>query len=196
LKKINIPVLTILFAFITGILIYENTIQNVKIVSFIGIFSFLCLLTFHRIALKKSFSELPFFIGIGILFSSLGYIISYKADVLNDKHHYTYSDTSESVPLIFSIKDQLKPTLYQDKFVVELQSLNGHYSSGNLLLNIHKDSLTSLPKIGQWYHLKTKIAPLPFPKNPYQFDYGTYLKRKQIYGQLTIHRDDMIISNN
>ena len=56
--------------------------------------------------------------------------------------------------------------------------------SGKLLLNINKDSLHHSFIIGNRLQIQGSLYPNMAPKNPFQFDYGTYLKNKQIYGQL------------
>jgi competence protein ComEC len=66
--------------------------------------------------------------------------------------------------------------------------------SGKLLLNINKDSLNHSFIIGNRLQIQGSLYPNMAPKNPFQFDYGTYLKNKQIYGQLYANATQIKVS--
>lgn len=196
MKQINLPILKILLALIAGILVYDAV--KVPLSWLIG-FIFFCIVIvglFHRLAFKKSLLTIPFTLGILCLFVGLGYLTMERSDVLNDSDHYTYHVSNSQSTFLFDIVEQLKPTLYQDKFIARVKTVDGNIISGKVLLNVHKDSTQSTLKVGDWYHSRTSLLPLPKPKNPYQFDYGTYLERKQIYGQISVDYAELLLSKH
>ena len=46
--------------------------------------------------------------------------------------------------------------------------------------------------MGHWYYARASIRELPTVKNPYQFDYGSYLRKKKIYGQFFVKSDELL----
>jgi len=157
LKIINFSIIYILLGTLVGILIYDIVDWSLYISIFVSLFSFTGLITLHLFAKKKTFSELPFIIGVCLLFLTIGYLTRYRADVLNQKNHYSYFKKDISQTLLFSIEKELKPSQYQHKYIIKLHQIDKQSVSGIALLNLSKDSLSVLPKIGQWYHSKTEF---------------------------------------
>lgn len=117
---------------------------------------------------------------------AIGYTTRSAQDHLQDRSHFTHLRTQENQTLLLSINEPLKPTIYQDKYVASIHKINNQNSSGHVLINVTKDSLVAPLQVGAWYYVRAPLLDLPTPKNPYQFDYGAYLERKQIYGQLSV----------
>ncbi len=196
MKTINRSIIFILLGTLAGIFLYGTINWSVFVIIAVGTLSFCALIILHLFAKKKSFSELPFIIGICILFICIGYFTRYRTDVLQHKNHYSHFKKESSQTVLFSIEKELKPSQYQYKYIAKLHRIDTQAVSGTILLNLSKDSLAAIPKIGQWYHSRTTLEDLPVPKNPYQFDYGKYLKKQQIYGQLFITSNEMLLSNH
>lgn len=195
MRKLNLPILQILITLGIGIIIYDYL--QVALVSIISIaVSIVILLIFlHKYATKKVFSEIPFILTLCALFITLGYLTRERANDLKDSQHYTYSKTSNSQKILFSIEETLKPTRYYDKYVIQVRKIQEQNGSGKILLNVTKDSLSKLLRVGEWYYVQSDIQSLPKPKNPYQFDYGAYLERKEIFGQLSLPRQELLKSD-
>jgi len=195
-NRINTPILIILLSIIVGIVCYDVYHIPTLWIAIAIIFSCGLLIILHKFAYRKSLPSIAFTVGFSILFITIGYLASIRSNVLNDDTHFAHRDASTQSSLLFSINEVLKPTHYQDKYVVTLKTMDKEIASGKVILNINKDSASNPLRVGQWYHARTRLLALPVPKNPYQFDYGDYLRRKQIHGQLSIKKDELLISRH
>ena len=102
------------------------------------------------------------------------------------KNHFTQLPNIFEQPHTFTIvlKEKLKSTANNQRYVALVNQIDTTKCSGKLVLNINKDSLHHSFIIGNRLQIQGSLYPNTAPKNPFQFDYGTYLKNKQIYGQL------------
>jgi competence protein ComEC len=102
------------------------------------------------------------------------------------KNHFTQLPNIFEQPHTFTIvlKEKLKNTANNQRYVALVNQVDSTKCSGKLLLHINKDSLHHSFIIGNRLQIQGSLYPNMAPKNPFQFDYGTYLKNKQIYGQL------------
>ncbi|MFM2009872.1 MAG: hypothetical protein RLZZ479_262, partial [Bacteroidota bacterium] len=102
------------------------------------------------------------------------------------KNHFTQLPNIFEQPHTFTIvlKEKLKSTANNQRYVALVNQVDSTMCSGKLLLNINKDSLHHSFIIGNRLQIQGSLYPNMAPKNPFQFDYGTYLKNKQIYGKL------------
>jgi len=101
--------------------------------------------------------------------------------------HYTHAKTfglTNYNVLTLKVIAILKPTIYQNKYFVEIKTFNRHKTQGKLLLNIAKDSTKQLLAIDDVLYTKSIISLIQKPKNPHQFDYGRYLEKNQVYHQI------------
>ena len=123
---------------------------------------------------------------IFIFFIVLGNALHSRLLPVNQEFHFSHRASYQNQNTVLEIQEILKPTSYQHKYIGKVYSSDGHYSSGKLLVNINKDSVSN-PKygIGNRLYVRGSIDPLPVTRNPYQFDYGKYLRHKGIYGQLS-----------
>lgn len=195
MRKLNLPILQILITLGIGIIMYDYLqVALVRIIS-IAVSLVILLILLHTYAIKKVFSEIPFILTLSVLFITLGYLTRERANDLRDSQHYMYSKTTNSQTILFSIEETLKPTRYYDKYIVKVKKIQEQNGSGRILLNVSKDSLSQLLRVGEWYYVHNDIQSLPKPKNPYQFDYGAYLERKEIFGQLSLPRQELLKSD-
>lgn len=146
----------------------------------------------HLLAFKNAQWSIPFGIGLIFLFTTLGVANKRLKDPLRSAHHYAHHNDSTTHTYLFSIQEKLKPSAYQHKFIAQLHQKDSKPITGKVLVSINKDSTQRMPDLGHWYYARTAMATLPFAKNPYQFDYGAYLKKKQIYGQFFIESDQLL----
>lgn len=112
---------------------------------------------------------------------------------LKDGSHYARKTHGQEQPLVFEVRAQLKPTTFQNKYVVQLKQANRKAATGKLLLNVSKDSSHSLLKVGQHIATHSIIQDVPRPKSPYQFNYGTYLKKQHIHGQIHARSHELLL---
>jgi competence protein ComEC len=134
-------------------------------------------------------------------FGILGFMTMISIGVLNSslhddrqfKNHYSNVVTLDDSlsTLTFRISEVLKPSMYHDKYVVEIINANSKSVNGKSLLNIDKDSTSKPLKVDELLITKTAFKELLSPLNPHQFDYKAYLKRQQIYHQLFVTHSEL-----
>ena len=102
------------------------------------------------------------------------------------KNHFTQLPNIFEQQHIFTIvlKEKLKSTAINQRYVALVNQIDTAKCSGKIVFNINKDSLHNSFIIGNRLQIQGSLYPNTAPKNPFQFDYGNYLKNKQIYGQL------------
>jgi competence protein ComEC len=126
-------------------------------------------------------------IGIGV--------ISYS--IQNEKlqpNHYTNLKTSQALnSIIFKIEERLKTDNYNTKYIVSLRSFNAESATGKLLINIKRDSLNPPLAIDNLLFSSSKLQDIQRPLNPHQFDYSNYLELNQVYHQLYIKQDELLL---
>jgi len=112
------------------------------------------------------------------------------------KNHFTQLPNIFEQPHTFTLvlKEKLKSTANNQRYVALVNQVDSTMCSGKLLLNINKDSLNHSFIIGNRLQIQGSLYPNMAPKNPFQFDYGTYLKNKQIYGQLYANATQIKVS--
>mgnify|MGYP000032122401 CR=1 FL=1 len=146
----------------------------------------------HRLAYKNIQWSIPFGIVLIFLFTILGIANKTLKNPLRSTHHYTCFQDKDTHTYLFSIQKKLKPSAYHHKFIAQLHKKDSTPITGDVLISVEKDSAHTIPKMGHWYYTRTSIKDLPIAKNPYQFDYGAYLKKKQIYGQFFVKGNELL----
>ena len=112
------------------------------------------------------------------------------------KNHFTQVDAVFEQTHTFNLvlREKLKSSTSSQRYIALVQQIDTTNCSGKILLNIKKDSLHHSFIIGNRLQIQGNLYPNVTPKNPNQFDYGSYLKNKQIYGQLYADGSDIKIS--
>ncbi len=179
-----------------GIILVDYVDVPVTILASILVGLLTLLITIHIVIQRSRYLEL-FSVCIGAFFICTGYLLHKSVLPEYNTYHYTHFTSSNVETLFIEIKERLKPTSYQDKFVGVLKKIDGERASGLILININKDSLSKRTlQVGDHIHIRTAIDKVPTPRNPYQFDYGNYLKRKKIYGQVTVKKYSILNSES
>jgi len=197
LKPLNSPVVLSLFGLIIGIALADYV--NYAFYSAFAVLSgVLCILIVVYIIAKRKlgFSWL-FSLFTLFFFCCLGYVLHKRILPENTAFHYTQIDQERTNTVFLEIKEVLKPSTYQDKYISQVLRLGDQPTKGLLLLNTNKDSILSNQlQVGSRYYIHQAIQPVPVPRNPYQFDYGAYLKPKQIHGQLSVSFKELLVSES
>ncbi|MCY2688634.1 ComEC/Rec2 family competence protein [Salinimicrobium sp. TH3] len=135
-------------------------------------------------ARKLLFPDLFFGSSVLLLFFLLGIVVSSLHLPQHQPNHYLNKISSEEIPLLkLGIKESLKPDLYSNKFIAEVEAVNGKSSFGKLLLLTPKDSLKKPFLEGEKIMLSSPLDPIAAPLNPHQFDYSAFMSRKDIWRQ-------------
>ncbi len=112
----------------------------------------------------------------------------------NIPSHYTKSITPNSINhLTLKVTERLKPDLYNEKYVASIMSLNEKEVSGTLLINIKKDSLIEPLNVDNILYTSAQLTPIQGPLNPHQFNYKTFLERRNVYHQLYLTPKDYVV---
>jgi len=189
MKGINPTFLIALPALILGIVItplFNITLSESGYV-FCALFLFVAAVHF---ALKlKQMQSIISTLAVFFLFVSLGNLLFSLSDPKNQKSHYTYWIQHQKPENNFylRIEEKLRPAFYSARFVVTVTQIGTKTTSGKLILNIEKDSASPLLSlhVDDQILVKTALAEITPPRNPYQFDYQEYLRKAGIYHQIT-----------
>ncbi|MDT0553209.1 ComEC/Rec2 family competence protein [Urechidicola vernalis] len=107
------------------------------------------------------------------------------------KNHYSYK-LDQSNLAEARIIEVLAPSNYHNKYVVEIESINGESLFGKVLLNLEKDSFPNY-NVDNRLFLNPEFREVNKPLNPYYFNYRKYLERKEIYHQVTSNRSEVLM---
>lgn len=185
MKSLNFIIIKLTVCLITGILIgfYFTIPLKYNISAFCTL---MLALTLYYFLQNKKKTFLFGFIAY-ILMTLLGTLTVRLHNPKSFKNHYTnliQLETDSTRNSLLKIKDVLKSGNFHDKYVVEILKIDNKIYSGTLLINIAKDSTLQPLKVGSVFMLNERLNTIPIPKNPYQFDYKSYLERQYIYHQI------------
>lgn len=194
MSLINITAFKITLFFLLGILCSHYFNFELIVLQKLAAFILVLLLVAWFRSRKIIFQDGVFaFLSFSTLFI-FGALVYQLHQPINHATHYTQNEFNKEKALFqLKIKSQLKPDLYNEKFVVAVRSINGTAISGDLLLLISKDSIVSEIEVDEQVFISSEIQDLPSIKNPYQFDYANYLNQLGIYHQLRIRKEDILL---
>ncbi|HEU4496049.1 MAG TPA: ComEC/Rec2 family competence protein, partial [Flavobacterium sp.] len=111
------------------------------------------------------------------------------------KNHYANIIEPEKDYLVAAILiENLKSGTRNERYIAKITSLDSIKAQGRILLNIKKESLDKKLEIGTRLLYYGKIYEHRKPDNPDQFDYGKYLERKSVYGQIYAVASDIKVN--
>lgn len=187
MKLLNFTIIKLTICLIIGILIAYFTNVSLTYSLNASAFLLLVLLIFYLIAIKQ-FTKTVWFGFLAFLTTiSIGILITNLHNQQHFKNHYSQKiliENSSDQSVTFRIKAVLKPSLYHNKYIVDILKVEGKSVSGKLLLNIQKDSLHKSLKVDEIFITTTPLENIKAPLNPNQFDYKHYLEKQYIYHQL------------
>ena len=76
-----------------------------------------------------------------LFFIALGHILHSRILPKNQELHYTHISKQTDTNTLLEIKEILKPTSYQNKYIGKVYSVDSQNRTGDILININKDSL-------------------------------------------------------
>ena len=189
MKVLQYPLTQITLFFVFGIVFnrYINVefstgllLLAVTFLFFIGAF------IMHYIKSSPLISK--FFTTVSLLLSfAIGIFTAIFHQDTNDQKHYVHSIAVEDghlSKLKVVLVERWKPTAKNERYVAEISQLDNQTTTGKILVNFRKDSLSTDLQIGMKLAISAKVFPLQKPLNPDQFDYSSFLKNKSIFGQI------------
>src|SRR5690606_4082511 len=91
------------------------------------------------------------------------------------------------VSITLIVREKLKNTNYNQRYIALVQTIDNKDYSGRILVSIPKKNIPNPFEVGTILRIQGTLVKNKKPDNPNQFDYGNYLKQKQIYAQLYVH---------
>lgn len=149
-------------------------------------------LTSSIILLKntKFIPKIGFQISVYFFFIFLGWWLMLSQLESNQSTHFSHFLKDNSLAKV-QIIDFLKPTKYQDKYIVKILNMGENSTSGKSILLVKKDSLANKLALGQQLIVPNEFIEIAKPKNPHTFDYANYMAKRGIYYQNTVEKNWM-----
>ncbi|PIV92906.1 MAG: competence protein [Flavobacteriaceae bacterium CG17_big_fil_post_rev_8_21_14_2_50_33_15] len=187
MKILNFSIIKLTLCLIIGILI--GYFFDVPIMHLSYVLGFLTLIftAIYIISRKQFIKTIEFGAITFIMMVCIGMLTVNFHDQKNHSTHYTNFISIEKdsiVKITFRIRDVLKPSFYDHKYIVDILNVDDTIVSGKSILNVKKDSLNKPFSVDEIFITKTdfkKVFPL---LNPGQFNYKLYLEKQYIYHQL------------
>jgi competence protein ComEC len=188
MKLLNFPIIKLTLFLIIGILLATFFTLPFYLILFLSI-ALLGFLLVTLILAKKQIHKTIWF-GLLAYFTTvcIGVLIVQLHNQKQFNSHYTHSFSSKNNSthqITFKVKNILKPTLYHDKYIVDILKIDNKTVTGKLLFNIDIDSLENKINIDDVLFVSTSLKDINRPLNPYQFNYSAYLKKQYVYHQIS-----------
>lgn len=149
----------------------------------------------YWLLLKQKIDRKPYFallaylcmVGIGINAYNI------QNEKLHANHYTNLHEDYASTAISFQIEERLKPDAYNNKYIVAIKSIANKPATGKLLINIKHDSLYEQLPVDAILFTSTQLQTIQKPLNPHQFDYSKYLELKQVYHQLYLTQNEILL---
>ncbi|MGQ7945547.1 ComEC/Rec2 family competence protein [Flavobacterium sp. WC2509] len=197
MKVLQFPLTRITLAFIAGIILayYIKPIPSI-------VYIFLTISTLFFIGIYYSFigNTKPHFL-FGITTYLLAFSIGTTTQTVHtdslQQNNYTQRKNIFDKKHTFTVtlREKLKTNAFSERYIAQLNFVDEKKTSGRILLNIHKNSLTHSFIIGNQLKINALLNKNKSQKNPNQFDYSKYLENKQIYAQLYAESNEIQINS-
>ena len=186
MKVFDFPLIKITSCFVLGLICAYYTkptflLTISSLLPAIVVLFFLFFLSKKRTNLRSFFGFMT--LVVSFLSGAFTFVSNYQT--LHSNHYcHSVSITDKEYTFEILIREKLKNTLANDRYIADVIAINHQKSFGKIIFNIRKK--TAIPKIIIGSHLQVSGALYlnRAPNNPNQFDYGTYLENQQIYAQI------------
>ncbi|ARV16203.1 ComEC/Rec2 family competence protein [Polaribacter sp. SA4-12] len=129
----------------------------------------------------------------------LFFFIGVSSVFINDNRNYDSfyeHHLEENSTVILQIRTILKPGNYYNKYEANVIKIDGVKTTGIVLLNIKRDSVSTSLKVDNQILLKPILKELIPSLNPHQFDYKSYLAKQGIHHQLFTEKHQFLKLNS
>jgi len=196
MKVLQFPLLKITGSFVLGILCAHYAKPSFLLALLCLLVGMAVLCFFFFTSKKNIFQKFSFGVATLIVSFFIGVFTLVSNNQTLNANHYLHqlsnSDKEYSSEIV--VKEKLKNSNKNDRYVAFLYKLNHKESCGKVILNIKKDSILQTIEIGTHLKVIGSLYVNRNPNNPNQFDYGNYLENQQIYAQLYADASDIKIS--
>ena len=196
MKVLQFPLARITFGFVLGIIAAFYLKPNPQIVFLLLLISFLAVAITYFLSRKNIILPLYFGLATYLLSFFIGISTQITHNDFFQKSNYIHYRSIFEKPQALSItlREKLKSSNANDRYIAIVNRVNQTESSGRVLLNVRRDSLNHKFQIGDILQIKTTLQKNSSPCNPNQFDYSKYLENKQIFAQLYAQANEISIS--
>ncbi|CAM1350827.1 ComEC/Rec2 family competence protein [Tenacibaculum crassostreae] len=181
------PILFLVFL-ILGIML--QFYQSIWKYSFPIFFLILVVTIFVLFILKLKSLKVWFSIIVAFVFILIGIAAVFIQNPKNYSNYY-FKNYQPNETIVITIHQILKPGNYYTKYIAKVTQVNNIKTTGNVLVNIKKDSGSFPLKVNQQFILKPEFKELIPPLNPHQFNYKEYLAKQHIYHQLFLNNSEL-----
>ncbi len=164
--------------------------------TFIGIFFVVFIITLY-LSKKDFIQKIYFGIATYLLFFQIGCFNHVIHNEIYNENNYVHLIKNEtdyhSVELV--LREKLKGNSKVDKYIGLVKKVDNKSCSGRILVQIHDANGDSRIQIGSNFQIYGKCILNKKSLNPNQFDYGSYLNNKSIFGQIYTNAYSIKISD-
>ena len=161
---------------------------------FLGLLFLIFCISFLR-ARRKLFDDAFFGICTWSLIFSLGMATAYLHQPKNQQHHYINLQSTKADLMQIRVIEALKPNLYNQPYIAEVErifsSKNSIPVTGKILLNISKDSISSIIQPGMKLIVPNQTTNIAKPLNPYRFNYRKFMQKQKVEMQLQLNKSEI-----
>ena len=134
---------------------------------------------------KNSFYNTPWFgVILCLFFIAVGCYRYQNTIPAFQQQHYIHSLRQEKQVVQLQITEVLKPNTFNYKYRATVEAVDGVVCIADIIFLVTKDSVAKPLSIGTKVIINEKITPIIGAKNPYQFDYASYVKHQGIYHEI------------
>jgi competence protein ComEC len=121
-----------------------------------------------------------------LLFFWLGYLNTILHMPENDDRHLVHLDLDDKnlLDIKAEVVEVLKDNQFSNKYFLKGLSINSKAYNGKVLLQVNKSDETKTLEVGDQIQLFSRLEAINASKNPQAFNYGGYLKNKNVYAQI------------
>jgi competence protein ComEC len=192
MKVIKFPTILITTYLILGILVSNEIKPDFYSSLLFVLAAFVPFIISFYLLRTKSKLQVGFGISTYILAFTIGLFLFALHYPKNQASHYSNSvyQAAENNLVIGVISEKLKPNPFSFKYFIEIESINEKATKGKLLVILNKKDAEKEFEIGDKILANAIIKPIIRPHNPYQFDYATYLEKKDVFDQLYLENQN------
>lgn len=140
----------------------------------------------------KMLLQKPWFAAsVWVVAITFGMVVQYLHYAPNNTQHYPHIKYKTPV-LRGVVSERLKPNEYDEKYYLEVKSVNRQPATGTLLVTVPKDNFAKTLHAGDVLYVAAELQPIATARNPYQFDYAAYMEKQNVFHQVKLKENYII----
>jgi competence protein ComEC len=140
---------------------------------------------------KRTSAAFGYLTAITVFF--LGVTAQQRTQPKHQPDHYIHFIEKETPTVHLKIREVLKPTKYNNRYIAQVLSVENHKTSGKIVLRLSKNNASDRYSVDEELIALSDILPLQFPLNPHQFNYPSFMARQGIHHQITLNTKHVIV---